>query len=259
MKITDPAFNYDKDGIRYSARRQTEPAIAYYINAALHDAKTILNVGAGSGSYEPTDRYVISVEPSVSMRAQRLSNHRNPALIGRTDDIPFDDKSFDAATAFLTIHHWPDIKKGLAELRRLTRHQIVIMTFDPDALDNFWNAEYFPEVIEVEKQRYPTIDSLLDMLGGKTEIWEIPVPLHCIDGFQEAFYGRPEAFLDEEVRKVMSAWGFIPEDFQKVMVKRLSDDLRSGVWDSKYGHLRTQPTFSGALRLVIGNQLTINH
>ena len=251
MKITDPAFNYDKDGIRYSARRQTEPAIAQYINAALNNAKTILNVGAGSGSYEPTDRYVISVEPSVSMRAQRLSNHKHPALIGKADDLPFDEKSFDATTAFLTIHHWPDIKKGLAELRRVTRLQIIIMTFDPDALDIFWNAEYFPEVIEVEKQRYPTVERLLDMLGGKTEVQEIPVPLDCIDGFQEAFYGRPEAFLNREVRKAMSAWGFIGEDLQELMVKRLSDDLQSGEWDRKYGHLRTQPTFSGALRLII--------
>ena len=251
MKITDPAFNYDKEDMRYSARRQTEPAIAHYINAALKNAETILNVGAGSGSYEPSDRYIISVEPSVSMRAQRLSNHKYPALIGRADDLPFDDKSFDAATAFLTIHHWPDIKKGLAELRRITRHQIIIMTFDPNALDIFWNAEYFPEVIEVEKQRYPKVDSLLDMLGGKTEVQEIPVPQNCIDGFQEAFYGRPEAFLDKEVRKAMSAWGFIGEDLQELMVKRLGNDLQSGEWDRKYGHLRTQPTFSGALRLII--------
>jgi SAM-dependent methyltransferase len=251
MKITDPAFNYDKDGVRYSARRQTEPAIAHYIHAALHNAKTILNVGAGAGSYEPEDRYFISVEPSVSMRAQRLSNHKNPALTGRADNLPFDDKSFDAATAFLTIHHWPDIKKGLSELRRVARHQIIIMTFDPDALDFFWNAEYFPEVIEVEKQRYPTIDRLLDMLGGKTAVHDIPVPLDCVDGFQEAFYGRPEAFLDKEVRNAMSAWGFISEEHQELMVKRLSDDLQSGEWDRKYGHLRTQPTFSGALRLII--------
>ena len=251
MKITDPAFNYDKDGIQYSARRQTEPAIAQYINVALNNAKTILNVGAGAGSYEPTDRYVIAVEPSVSMRAQRLLNHKNPALIGRADHLPFDHKSFDAATAFLTIHHWPDIKKGLTELRRIVRHQIIIMTFDPEALDIFWNAEYFPEVIEVEKQRYPPIDRLLDILGGKTEVQEIPVPLDCMDGFQEAFYGRPEAFLNKEVRKAMSAWGFIGEDLQEHMVKRLSDDLQSGEWDRKYGHLRTQPTFSGALRLII--------
>ncbi len=251
MKITDPAFNYDKNGSRYSARRQTEPAIAHYINAALQDAKTILNVGAGAGSYEPENRYVISVEPSASMRAQRLSGHKNPALNGRADNLPFDDDSFDASTAFLTIHHWPDIQRGLKELRRVTRGRIIIMTFDPDALHIFWNAEYFPEVIDVEKQRYPTIQSLLEMLGRKTTVEEIPVPLNCVDGFQEAFYGKPEAFLDNDVRKAMSAWGFISEEHQELMVKRLNSDLQSGEWDRKYGHLRTQPSFSGALRLII--------
>jgi SAM-dependent methyltransferase len=253
MNITNPAFDYDKNGARYSTSRQTDPAIAAYIYRALGDAKTILNVGAGSGSYEPTDRFVISVEPSVTMRAQRLLNHKSPAVIGKADDLPFDDRSFDVATAFLTIHHWPDIKKGLAEMRRVTRSQIIIMTYDPDALGIFWNAEYFPEVIEVEKQRYPRIQSLVNVLGGNAEVQEIPVPLNCLDGFQEAFYGRPEAFLEKEVRKAMSAWGFISEDRQELMVKRLSDDLSSGEWDRKFGYLRTQPTFSGALRLVIGN------
>jgi len=253
MKIMNPAFDYDNLGNHYSGRRQTDPSIASYIYKALGDAKTVLNVGAGSGSYEPTDRFVLSVEPSATMRAQRLQNLKNPAVIGKADDLPFDDKSFDASTAFLTIHHWPDIRKGLEEVRRVTRHQIIIMTFDPDALDIFWNAEYFPEVIEVEKQRYPTIHGLIDMLGTKTEVQEIPVPLDCIDGFQEAFYGRPEAFLQKDVRKAMSAWGFIDEDYQALMVKRLYDDLQSGEWDRKYGHLRTQPSFSGALRLVISN------
>jgi ubiquinone/menaquinone biosynthesis C-methylase UbiE len=253
MKIINRAFDYNNLGAEYSSRRQTDPAIASYIFNALGDAKTVLNVGAGSGSYEPTDRFVIAVEPSVTMRAQRLLNHKNPAVIGQADDLPFDDKSFDAATAFLTIHHWADIKKGLKELRRVTRHQIIIMTFDPDALDIFWNAEYFPEVIEVEKQRYPTIQSLVEMPGTKTEVQEIPVSLHCIDGFQEAFYGRPEAFLNKDIRKAMSAWGFISGAHQELMVKRLYDDLQSGEWDRKYGHLRTQPAFSGALRLVISN------
>ncbi len=253
MKIENPAFNYDQTNLIYSARRQTEPGIAVYINKALRDAKTVLNIGAGAGSYEPSDRYVIAVEPSLTMRMQRLDLQKSPALNATSDHLPFDDQSFDAATAFLTIHHWPDIKKGLDELRRVVRNQIIIMTFDPDALDDFWNAAYFPEVIDVEKQRYPTIEELARMLGDKTEVQKIPVPLNCVDGFQEAFYGRPEAFLEKEVRHAMSAWGFIPADQQEQMVKRLADDLRSGEWDRKYGHLRTQPEFSGALRLVIGH------
>jgi len=248
MKITDPSFNYNKYGQGYSGHRQTEPEIAQYIDRALGPARTVLNVGAGSGSYEPTDRYVVAVEPSVAMRRQRLQLHRTPAVDAKADYLPFDDGSFDVATAFLTIHHWPDLAKGLKEVRRVTRGPIVILTYDPDALDTFWNVEYFPEVVEVERQRYVRIGDLISVLGGTCRVEEIPVPLHCVDGFQEAFYGRPEAFLYEEVRSAMSAWGFIRE--QEVLVRRLAEALASGEWDKKYGHLRTQPYFTGAMRLI---------
>jgi len=251
MKITNPAFNYDLNGGKYSGQRQTDPRIEAYIHQALGDAGTVLNVGAGAGSYEPVDRYVIAVEPSVVMRSQRTNNLKNPAVIGSADKLPFDNDSFDASMAIVTVHHWPDIEKGLRELRRVTRFQIVIMTFDPDSLDKFWNAEYFPEVIEVEKQRYPKMDFLINSLGGKVTIESIPVPLDCKDGFQEAFYGRPEAFLDKEVRKAQSAWGFISDEEQDKIVKRLEVELRSGEWDKKYGHFRTLPYFTCSLRLVI--------
>jgi SAM-dependent methyltransferase len=248
MKITDPSFNYNKYGQGYSGQRQTEPEIAKYIDRALGGARTVLNVGAGSGSYEPADRHVVAVEPSGTMRRQRLLLQRTPAVNATADTVPFDDESFDAATAFLTIHHWPDMIKGLNEMRRVTRGQIVILTYDPDALDTFWNAEYFPEVVDVERQRYARIGDLIEMLGGSCKVEEIPVPLHCVDGFQEAFYGRPEAFLHKEIRMAMSAWGFIQE--QDVLVQRLANALSSGEWDKKYGFLRTQPYFTGAMRLI---------
>jgi len=250
MKITDPSFNYNKFGQSYSGHRQTEPEIAKYIDRALGTARTVLNVGAGSGSYEAADRYVVAVEPSIAMRRQRLQLHRTPAVNATADDLPFDDGAFDAATAFLTIHHWPDRTKGLHEVRRVTKGQIVILTYDPDALDTFWNAEYFPEVVEVERQRYTRIDELISILGGVCKVEEVPVPLHCVDGFQEAFYGRPEAFLHKEVRSAMSAWGFIRPEEQEVLVLRLADALASGEWDRKYGYLRTQPYFTGAMRLI---------
>jgi SAM-dependent methyltransferase len=253
MRIDNPAFDYDNKGKQYSGQRKTEPRIAEYIHKALGDAQTVLNVGAGAGSYEPDDRYVIAVEPSAVMRSQRIANGKRPAVQAFGDKLPFDDHVFDAVTAFVTIHHWPDMKKGLLELKRVAKEKVIVMTFDPDALDRFWNAEYFPEVIEVEKQRYPTIAFITDTLGGDCAVWEIPVPLHCADGFQEAYYGRPEAFLDANVRKAQSAWGFIPEERQEIIVKRLADDLASGEWDRKYGSYRTQPEFTCALRLVIGN------
>jgi SAM-dependent methyltransferase len=251
MKIENPAFNYDKLGQKYAGYRQTDPGIAAYVNKALGNAKTVLNVGAGAGSYEPTDRYVVAVEPSLIMRQQRLINNKFPAINAKGDNLPFDDNSFDATMAMVTIHHWPDMDKGLKELRRVTKEQVIIMTFDPAALDKFWNVHYFPELIEVEKARYPTIEFIRNSLGGNCEVVEVPIPFDCVDGFQEAFYGRPEAFLEKEVRLSQSAWGFLGDDVQERIVKSLEDDLKSGEWDKKYGHYRTQPTFTCALRLII--------
>ena len=251
IKIDNPSFNYDKLGGKYSNYRQTDERIAEYFYRELADATTILNVGAGAGSYEPVDKYVVSVEPSFAMRQQRLQRNKVPAINATADNLPFDDHSFDASMAMVTIHHWPDIDKGLKELRRVTKHQVVIMTFDPEQLDNFWNAEYFPEVIEVEKARYPTIDSIKNSLGGNCKVVPIPIPLDCKDGFQEAFYGRPEAFLKKEVRLSQSAWGFISDEKQEEIVNRLKIDLENGTWDHKYGHYRKQAFFTCALRLVV--------
>jgi SAM-dependent methyltransferase len=251
MKIDNPAFDYDSLGQKYSGYRQTDPRIAAYISDALLDAKTVLNVGAGAGSYEPSDKYVAAVEPSVTMRAQRIANGKVPAINAKADNLPFDDNAFDASMAMVTVHHWPDIEKGIKELRRVTKKQILILTFDPNELDNFWNAAYFPELIEVEKARYPTIDFLKNALGGNCEVVAIPIPIDCVDGFQEAFYGRPEAFLKKEVRRSQSAWGFLPKELEETLVKRLKDDLESGAWDKKYGHFRNQPSFTCALKLLI--------
>jgi len=251
VKIDNPAFNYDKYGKKYSGHRQTDERIAAYIYRELADAKTILNVGAGSGSYEPPGQYVIAVEPSIAMREQRIKNNKVPAVNAKAGDLPFDNNSFDASMAMITVHHWPDMDKGLKELRRVTRQQVIVMTFDPGQLDNFWNAEYFPEVIAVEKARYPTIEFIKNSLGGNCHVIPIPIPLDCKDGFQEAFYGRPEAFLEKEVRLSQSAWGFIPDEKQAAIVDRLKADLENGNWDKKYGHFRTQETFTCALRLIV--------
>lgn len=247
-----PQYDYDRHGHRYSGIRQTDPHIAAQIHAALGEARTVLNVGAGTGSYEPADRYVAAVEPSAVMRAQRVARGRVPAINGTADALPFDDGAFDAAMAVYTVHHWPDMQKGLSELRRVTRGPVVIMTSDPGALDEFWNIHYFPEVVAAEKRRYPSIDFLRAALGGQVEVREVDIPLDCIDGFQEAFYGRPEAFLHAEVRKAQSAWGFVPEALHGEIVGRLDDALRTGEWDRRFGRYRTQPTFVGSLRLVIG-------
>ena len=251
MNIENPAFNYDQKEHKYSSYRQTDPRIAAYIHKALGDAKTILNVGAGAGSYEPDDRYVIAVEPSAAMRSQRLANGKVPAINGTAGSLPFDDNAFDAAMALVTVHHWPDINQGLKEMRRATKGNVVIMSFDPDALDEFWNVHYFPELIEVERTRYPKINYIAECLGGECEIQKVPIPFDCADGFQEAFYGRPEAFLQKEVRQSQSAWGFLQEGLEDKLIQALADDLRSGEWNRKYGIHREMKEFVGALRLVI--------
>jgi SAM-dependent methyltransferase len=247
--MTYRPFNYDTPENQYAGHRRTDPRIAAYVHEALGDAQTIVNVGAGAGSYEPLDRYVFALEPSAAMRAQRPAGR--PAIRGIAESIPVDDASVDAAMAMVTIHHWTNMAQGISEMKRVSRKRVVIMTFDPDRLDDFWNAHYFKEVIEVERSRYPTIDTITHLLGGQCRVQPVPIPLDCVDGFQEAFYGRPEAFLDKNVRAAQSAWGYIPAEQQDILVKRLSDDLASGQWDKLYGHFRTEPTFTCALRLII--------
>jgi SAM-dependent methyltransferase len=252
IQISNPSFDYNSFGHRYAGIRKTDPVIDSYIIEALGKARSVLNVGAGTGSYEPSDRYVVAVEPSSVMRAQRAA-HRVPALAASADSLPFDDQVFDASMAIVTVHHWPDIARGLNEMRRVTRHQVLVLTFDPEALDDFWMAEYAPELIAVEKARYPSIGRITEILEGKCEVQHIPVPLHCFDGFQEAFYGRPEAFLEKEVRLNQSAWGFLSYNEEQDIMKRLSADMESGEWDKKYSHLREQPSYIGSLRLIIAN------
>jgi SAM-dependent methyltransferase len=243
-------FDYDSQGVAYPRYRRTDPRIAAVIWEALDSARTILNVGSGAGSYEPDDRYVVAVEPSSAMRGARLGQGRPPAVNATADALPFDDESFDASMAILTVHHWPSLVAGLAEMRRVSRRRVVVVTFDPEALETFWNAHYFPDLVEVERRRYPKIERIAAALGGDCRIGVIPVPLDCVDGFQEAFYGRPEFFLDPDVRKHQSAWAFVDRQTEQTMVRALADELASGEWDRRFGHYRTTPFFAGAFRVL---------
>jgi SAM-dependent methyltransferase len=246
----DIEYDYDKAGLKYSSYRRTEPSIAGLIHAALGAAKIVLNVGAGTGSYEPEDRYVIAVEPSAAQRAQRPS-HLSPAINARAESLPFDDNAFDASMASLTIHHWKDPEAGLREMRRVTKGPVVIFTYDATAVPNYWFSDYAPEIAESDAKRFPTIEFVTEVLGGTCEVKRIPVPFNCIDGFHEAFYGRPEAFLDPQRRRAQSAWDFLPEGVEERIVRDLTHDLETGEWDRRYGHLRSQPEYTCALRLII--------
>jgi SAM-dependent methyltransferase len=249
-KLSTGDFDYDALGKTYAQQRRTDPRIARLVHEALGSARTVLNVGAGAGSYEPADRHVIAVEPSAEMRAQRPA-HLTPAIHGIAEKLPLDDLSVDAAMALVTVHQWGDLEKGLAELVRVTRGPIVVLTFDGDALSRIWLAEYAPELFAVERRRYPAIAGICAGLGAGCTVSPVPIPFDCVDGFIDAFYGRPEQFLDPAVRKSQSAWGFVEPAVEERIVAALEADLASGAWDARHGHLRTQPWFEGAVRLIV--------
>jgi len=211
----------------------------------------VLNVGAGAGSYEPTDREVTAVEPSASMRAQRPAS-LPVAVDARAESLPFVDNSFDAARTTFSVHQWADLAAGLAELRRVSRGPVVILSCDPDELGRFWLSEYAPAVIATEAARYPSLSRLAEGLGGTVQIESVPIPLDCTDGFGEAYYGRPESLLDPAARRANSAWSFVDVETTDGYVADLAADLASGAWDRRFGALRTQPEFDGSLRLIVG-------
>jgi SAM-dependent methyltransferase len=243
--------NYGAIGVGYTHFRQPDPRIAAFIHRALRDAETVLNVGAGAGSYEPTDRRVTAVEPSASMRAQRPA-HLPEAIDAVAERLPFADNSFDAAMATFTIHQWPDLAQGLAEIRRVTSGPIALLTCDPDLLDRFWLNAYAPEAIAVEAGRYPAMDRVTRALGGAADILSVPIPLDCRDGFNEAYYGRPEMLLDPAARLACSAWSFVDAAAVTRFEADLARDLADGTWDARHGALRKQPTFEGSLVLIVG-------
>lgn len=244
--------DYGRIGEGYSSYRQPEPAIAAAIVAALGATRTVLNVGAGAGSYEPVDREVTAVEPSRSMREQRPP--RLPRAIDAVaEKLPFPDRSFDASMATYSVHQWSDLRAGLAEMRRVTRGPVLVLTCDPLALDRFWLRDYAPEVTAVEASRYPPIEAICEALGEATEVRHVAIPLNCRDGFNEAYYGRPERLLDERARRACSGWSFVSREAVARFEAELRRDLDSGEWDRRHGSLRTQPSFDGPLRLIIGH------
>ena len=243
-------FDYDRHGAGYGQHRRADPRIAALVHQALGEARTIVNVGAGAGSYEPADRYVLAIEPSAVMRAQRPPGAA-PAVHGYAEALPLDDRSVDAAMAMITTHQWSDAAKGLSELRRVARGPVVVLTFDGDALDRFWLADYAPELIAAERRRYVAIDRITALLGGEVQVVAVPIPIDCTDGFTEAFYARPERMLDPRVRKSQSAWGFVGPDVEPRFEAELGAELASAEWDRKYGDWRTRPSFEGSLRLIV--------
>jgi SAM-dependent methyltransferase len=241
--------DYETHGCGYPRGRRTDPRIAARIWAALGDARSVVNVGAGTGSYEPDDRWVLAVEPSSTMRAQRPADAA-PCLDAAAESLPLDDDSVDAAMACVTIHHWRDRACGLAEMRRVARGPVVVFTFELSALPT-WQLDYFGEALAVERELFGTTVEVAAELGGRTRVEAIPIPADCRDGFVEAFWNRPEALLDEVVRAGQSLWQRLDPAVEARMIARLAADLESGRWDGEHGALRALDSYAGSLRLVI--------
>ncbi|WP_197523404.1 class I SAM-dependent methyltransferase [Actinokineospora pegani] len=217
---------YDTIGAAYTVTRRTEPRIATQLWAALAGARTVLNVGAGSGSYEPPDRAVTAVEPSAVMRAQRPAGAA-PCVAAFAENLPFEDQSFDAAMALATIDHWQDPIAGLREMRRVAR-RVVVLTKDFSALDLFWlDRDYLPERAGLVVDR-PSLDELARSIGARVD--PVPIPWDCADGFYEAYWRRPEAYLDEDTRRGMSIWARVGPAAEQRAVRGLREDLACGRW-----------------------------
>jgi SAM-dependent methyltransferase len=238
---------YDRIGRTYTERRRPDPRIAEQIRAALGDARTVVNVGAGAGSYEPADREVTAVEPSEVMIAQRPAGSA-PVVQAYAEDLPFADGQFDASMACLSDHHWPDRAAGLRELRRVAR-RTVVFTWDRDATRDSWLvADYLPEFAEAEVSGL-SIEEICDCLGG-ARVDVVPVPKDCRDGFLHAYWARPEAYLDPGVRACISV-------FDKVEwaegLERLRADLDSGAWHERRGHLLERDALDLGYRLLVAD------
>lgn len=236
---------YDSIGINYADLRIPDPRIAAAIAQALGPARTVINVGAGTGSYEPADHEVTAVEPSIEMIRKR----RQPATAvvqASADALPFANNAFDAAMAILTIHHWPDKQAGLCEMRRVTKGRIVLLTFDP--AQRPWLTDYLPELARLDDAQMPAMADYARWLGP-VRIEPLWVPHDCTDGFLYAYWRRPEAYLDAHIRSGSSSfWALRGSD---AGLARLADDLQSGAWARRYGDLRTKQTYDAGYRLVI--------
>jgi SAM-dependent methyltransferase len=237
---------YDTIGVDYTRHRRPDPRIAAQIHAALGDAERILDVGAGAGSYEPLDRWVIAMDPSTVMLDQHPGRHR---IRGVAEHLPFDDNSFDAALGILTAHHWTDPSAGLAELQRVSRRQ-VILTFVKEMERAYWLNDYWPVTDEHVDEWIATVEAVAGPLGTD-HVEVVPVPHDCEDGFMAAYWRRPERYLDPAVRANISGLALLTRADAEAGARRLAADLESGAWHDRYRHLLALDELDAGYRLVV--------
>jgi SAM-dependent methyltransferase len=242
---------YDIIGRGYSIYRRADRRIAAAVHAALGDARTVVNVGAGAGSYEPVDRPVIPVEPSTVMAMQR-ERTLPPAVLGVAESLPLGDSTVDAAMAMLTIHHWADLARGIGELTRVASRRVVLLTIDADVAGEMWlYRDYIPGVADRNRLEFPTLTHITEMLNAPTRVVTVPVPADCTDGFALTFWSRPEAVLDPGARAATSDFARMDSSAEAEAVERLAWDLETGAWERAHGQLRTRPALDVGLRLVV--------
>jgi SAM-dependent methyltransferase len=247
----EPGRHYDRIGIGYASRRQPDPHINAQIWAAVGDADDVLNVGAGTGSYERSDRHMVAVEPSNVMISQRPAGGP-PVIQAGAEHLPFRDQQFDVGLALLTIHHWRDMAQGLAELQRVSRRQ-VLFTFDPSMHDALWVFnEYVPSSIGFAEEA--PIKDVIHLLGAdRVHVEVVPVPADCTDGFASAYWQRPEVYLSATARASISAFARLSDDQVDPGMDQLARDLDSGEWHRRHANLLAMDSFDAGLRLVIAD------
>jgi SAM-dependent methyltransferase len=240
---------YDSIGTGYTRVRREDPRLAARIRAALGDARSVVNVGAGTGSYEPADLDVTAVEPSAVMRSQRPPGAA-PVIDAAAEALPFPEDSFDAAMAVLSDHHWADHDRGLDELRRVARDRVVLFTWDPaTALDSWLVRDYLPGFVRLPPTTY-RLEATLERLGGGY-IEPVPIPYDCRDGFLHAYWRRPEAYLDERVRSGISVFSVLEPEEVEDGLRRLRADLESGKWRRRNADLLELHELDLGYRLVV--------
>jgi SAM-dependent methyltransferase len=239
---------YDSIGLNYRDLRRPDPRIAEAILAALGDAQTVMNIGAGTGSYEPTDRQVTAVEPSIEMIRKRKPDAA-PAVQASADALPFADKAFDAAMAVLTIHHWPDKAAGLREVRRVTKGRIILLTYDP--AHRPWLTDYLPELAKLDEAQMPKMSDYEAWLGP-VQVTPVPVPHDCSDGFLYAYWKRPQAYLDPHIRSGSSSFWALGDVTPQL--DQLAHDLKTGEWHRRYADKLARDDYDAGYRLVVSER-----
>ncbi|MBX3188625.1 MAG: class I SAM-dependent methyltransferase [Labilithrix sp.] len=246
------APRYERIGRQYARTRREDPFIRERIEQALGDARSVVNVGAGAGSYEPLDRHVVAIEPSDTMAKQRPRGLA-PAIRASAGHLPLRDASVDAAMTVLSLHHWDEEReRGVRELRRVASGRVVVVTYDPRVSGEMWlMKDYFPEVAELDRRIFPSPERIIAWLGGNAEVSPLPISRDTPDWQLGSFWAHPERVLDEDARNGTSGFARAEPDVVARVVAAVRRDLDDGTWDARYGHLRELREYDVGLRLIV--------